>query len=127
MVAKLATVKKERNVAVLKVIEKEGTIGRLSEQLQSECQSLAPSSFSPRARHDLLSLLVFQRSRPSWSNLECPRIGHCRPEPGPGCSAQVGGHRRDGHWRHCEAWEGDELGHGWARCVAWADDARDAD
>jgi hypothetical protein len=33
MVAKLAEVKQERNVTLLKVIEKEGTIGRLSEQL----------------------------------------------------------------------------------------------
>jgi hypothetical protein len=33
MVEKLAAVKKERNSAVLKVIEKEGAIGRLSEQL----------------------------------------------------------------------------------------------
>jgi hypothetical protein len=33
MVAKLAAVKQERNAAVLKVIEKEGAIGRLSEQL----------------------------------------------------------------------------------------------
>jgi hypothetical protein len=31
MVAKLAAVKQERNTAVLKVIEKEGAIGRLSE------------------------------------------------------------------------------------------------
>jgi hypothetical protein len=31
MVAKLAAVKQERNAAVLKVIEKEGAIGRLSE------------------------------------------------------------------------------------------------
>jgi hypothetical protein len=47
MVAKLATFKRERNGAVLKVIEKEGAIGLLSEQLQSECQALALSSFSP--------------------------------------------------------------------------------
>jgi hypothetical protein len=40
MVAKLAAVKQERNAAVLKVIEKEGAIRRLSEQLQSECQAL---------------------------------------------------------------------------------------
>jgi hypothetical protein len=33
MVAKLAAVKQERNAAVLKVIEKEGAIRRLSEQL----------------------------------------------------------------------------------------------
>jgi hypothetical protein len=44
MVAKLAEVKQERNAALLKVIEKEGAIGRLSEQLQSECRVLALSS-----------------------------------------------------------------------------------
>jgi hypothetical protein len=48
MVAKLAGVKQERNTALLKVIEKEGTIGRLSEQLESECRVLAPSPSSPR-------------------------------------------------------------------------------
>jgi hypothetical protein len=31
MVTKLADVKQERNIALLKVIEKEGAIGRLSE------------------------------------------------------------------------------------------------
>jgi hypothetical protein len=33
MVVKLATVKQERNAAILKVIEKEGAIRRSSEQL----------------------------------------------------------------------------------------------
>jgi hypothetical protein len=37
MVSKLVATKQERNAAVLKVIEKEGTTGRLSEQLQSKC------------------------------------------------------------------------------------------
>jgi hypothetical protein len=48
MVAKLAVVKKERNAAVLKVIEKEGAIKHLPEQLQSECQAFGSvfSSFS---------------------------------------------------------------------------------
>jgi hypothetical protein len=46
MVANLAKVKQERNTALLKVIEKEGAIGRLSEQLQSECQVLVPLFFS---------------------------------------------------------------------------------
>jgi hypothetical protein len=45
MVAKLAAVKQEQNVVVLKVIEKEGAIGRLSEQLQSKCWTLVPSFF----------------------------------------------------------------------------------
>jgi hypothetical protein len=70
MVAKLEAVKQERNTTVLKVVEKEGAIGRLSEQLQSECRTLVPSSSSPRAHHDFSSLFVFQKFRPSWSNLE---------------------------------------------------------
>jgi hypothetical protein len=45
-VVKLAVVKQEWNAAVLKVIEKEGAIGRLSEQLQSECRTLVSSSSS---------------------------------------------------------------------------------
>jgi hypothetical protein len=64
MVMKLAEVKQEWNAALLKVIEKEGAIGRLSEQLQSECQTLVQSSL-PRAHHDFSSLFVFQRLRPS--------------------------------------------------------------
>jgi hypothetical protein len=64
MVVKLAAVKQERNAAVLKVIEKEGAIGRLSEQLQSECRTLVPSC-SSRAHHDFSSLFVFHKFRPS--------------------------------------------------------------
>jgi hypothetical protein len=37
MVSRLAATKHERNAAVLKVIEKEGAIKRLLEQLQSKC------------------------------------------------------------------------------------------
>jgi hypothetical protein len=79
MVVKLAATKQERNAAVLKVIEKEGAIGCLSEQLQSECRALVLSSLSPRIRHDLSSLFAFQRFRPSWSNLEHP--GSRTPPP----------------------------------------------
>jgi hypothetical protein len=50
MVAKLVEVKQERNATLIKVIEKEGTIGRLLEQLQSKCRVLAPSSPFPRSR-----------------------------------------------------------------------------
>jgi hypothetical protein len=52
MVAKLAAVKQERNAAILKVIEKEGAIMPLSEQLQSECRTLVLSSSSSLAPHD---------------------------------------------------------------------------
>jgi hypothetical protein len=65
MVAKLAVAKQERNAAILKVIEKESGVRRFSEQLQSECRTLALSSSSLQAHHDFLSFLVLQRSRPS--------------------------------------------------------------
>jgi hypothetical protein len=37
MTTKLVEVKQELNTALLKVIEKDGAIGRLSEQLHSKC------------------------------------------------------------------------------------------
>jgi hypothetical protein len=40
---KLAEQKQELNIALLKVIEKDGAVERLSEQLQSECRTLALS------------------------------------------------------------------------------------
>jgi hypothetical protein len=49
MVVQLATVKQERNAAILKVIEKDGVLKRSSEQLQSTCWTsmLSSCSFSP--------------------------------------------------------------------------------
>jgi hypothetical protein len=58
-VTKLAVTKQERNAAVLKVIVKEGAIGRLSEQLQRKCRALVPSSLSQRTHHDFTFLFVF--------------------------------------------------------------------
>jgi hypothetical protein len=48
MVVQPTTVKQERNVAILKVIEKDGVLKRLSEQLQSTYRTwvLPPYSFS---------------------------------------------------------------------------------
>jgi hypothetical protein len=53
MVAKLTEVKQEQNAALLKVIEKEGVIGRLSKQLQSKCRILSRSSPFPQTCHNL--------------------------------------------------------------------------
>jgi hypothetical protein len=53
MTTKLAEVKQELNTALLKVIEKDGTIRRLSEQIQSKCRTLALSSSFLRTRHNL--------------------------------------------------------------------------
>jgi hypothetical protein len=69
---KLAEAKQERNTALLKVIEKEGTIDRLSKQLQSECRALTPSSPFPRIRHNFSFPFAFQRPRPSWSSYKHP-------------------------------------------------------
>jgi hypothetical protein len=70
MVAKLAAVKQERNATILKVIEKEGGVRRLSEKLQSKRQTLVSASSSSRAHHNFMFSFIFQRSRPSWSSLE---------------------------------------------------------
>jgi hypothetical protein len=72
MVTKLAEVKPERSAALLKVIVKEGAIRHLSEQLQCECRVLVLSSPLPRTHHNFSFSFVFQRLRPSWSNLGCP-------------------------------------------------------
>jgi hypothetical protein len=49
----LAEVKQELNTTLLKVIEKDGTIGRLLKQLQSKCQTLTLSPPCARTRHNL--------------------------------------------------------------------------
>jgi hypothetical protein len=72
MVTKLAEAKQERNAALLKIIEKEGAIGRLSEQLQSECRALTPSSPFLRIHHNFSFSFIFQRPRLSWSSCGCP-------------------------------------------------------
>jgi hypothetical protein len=53
MTSKLPKQKQELNTTLLKVIEKDGAVGRLSEQLQSECQTLALSSPFLRILHNL--------------------------------------------------------------------------
>jgi hypothetical protein len=63
MTTKLAELKKELNTTLLKVIEKDGAIGRLSKQLQSGYRTLALPSPFLRKRHNLSLLFVFQRSR----------------------------------------------------------------
>jgi hypothetical protein len=45
--------KLELNSALLKVIKKNGAIGLLSEQLQSECRTLILSTSFQRTRHNL--------------------------------------------------------------------------
>jgi hypothetical protein len=45
MTSKLAEQKKELNTSLLKVIDKDGAIGRLSEQLESKSSILVPFLF----------------------------------------------------------------------------------
>jgi hypothetical protein len=58
--AKLAEQKKELNTTLLKVIEKDGAIGRLSKQLQSKCRTLALSPPFPWTSHNLLFYSSFR-------------------------------------------------------------------
>jgi hypothetical protein len=83
MVAKLVEVKQERNAALLKVIEKEGAIGRLSEQLQSECRVLVQSSPLPRTNHNFSFSFIFRGPDRAGAISGVPGAGRGRPEPGP--------------------------------------------
>jgi ABC-type microcin C transport system duplicated ATPase subunit YejF len=69
MLTKLAEAKQEQNTALLKVIEKEGAIERLSEQLQNKCRTLVLSSLFLRTRRNLS--FVFQRPKSSWRSRRC--------------------------------------------------------
>jgi acyl-coenzyme A thioesterase PaaI-like protein len=84
MTTKLAEVKQERNTALLKVIEKDGTIGRLSEQLQSKCQiSALPSLFS-RTRLNLSFCSPFRGQDRVGAVADVSGAGCCRMDlPGP--------------------------------------------
>jgi hypothetical protein len=76
MTTKLVELKQELNTALLKVIEKDGVIGRLSKQLQSECRTLALSSPFLRTRHNLSLCLSLRDSN---------RAGAIADDPGAGC------------------------------------------
>jgi hypothetical protein len=54
MTSKLAEQKQELDTALLKVIEKDGAIERLSEQLQTKSRLLVLSSSFVRTRHNWL-------------------------------------------------------------------------
>jgi hypothetical protein len=54
MTSKLAEQKQKLSTALLKVIEKDGAIERLSKQLKSESRILVPSPSSMQTRRNLL-------------------------------------------------------------------------
>jgi hypothetical protein len=65
MVVQLATVKQERNAAILKVIEKDGVLKRLSEQLQKVQTELEQVRAS--REQDVAAL---NQAREAWHKLE---------------------------------------------------------
>jgi hypothetical protein len=112
MVAKLAEVKQERNTALLNVIEKEGTIGRLSEQLQSKRRILVLSFLFSQTRHNLSFRSLFKGQDRARAIADVSGVGRSCPEQSPGHPAQVGGHQPEGHRGHIQAQKGDEHSHG---------------
>jgi hypothetical protein len=60
MTMKLAEVKQELNIALLKVIEKDGAIGRLLEQLQCKCRNSTLSLPCAQIHHNLSFCLSFR-------------------------------------------------------------------
>jgi hypothetical protein len=90
MTTKLAEVKQELNTALLKVIEKDGAIGRLSKQLQSKCQNMTLYLPCARIHHNLSFCSSFRgqgraRAIADGSGVECGRL-----EPGPGRRVKSG-------------------------------------
>jgi hypothetical protein len=81
---KLAELKPELNTALLKVIEKDGAIRRISEQLQSECRTLALSSPFLRTRHNLLLCSSFRDQNRAGAVVDGPGAGRGCPEPSEG-------------------------------------------
>jgi hypothetical protein len=91
MTTKLAEVKQELNTTLLKVIKKDGAIGRLSELLQSKCRTLALSSTFPKTRHNLSFCSSFRGQDRAGVVADGSGVGCGRPKPSPGCPVQVGG------------------------------------
>jgi hypothetical protein len=91
MTSKLAELNQELNTALLKVIEKDSAIGRLSEQLESKSRTLAlsPSSLWVRRNSSSCSLCRDQsRTRPVPDG---SGIGLSRTERGSEHLPRVGG------------------------------------
>jgi hypothetical protein len=123
MTAKLAEQKQELNVTLLKVIEKDGAIRRLLEQLQSKYQTLSLSSTFPQTRHNLSFCSSFRGQDRAGAVADDSGAGCDHPEPSPGCPAKVGGHPPEGHRGHSLARESDEHVYGQTRRDAWTNDA----
>jgi hypothetical protein len=106
MSTKLAEQKLELNSALLKVVEKDGANRHLSEQLQSECQTLILSSSFLRARHNSSPYSSFRDQNGAGAVADGSGVGRGRPEPSPGCPARVGGSSPEERRGHGQAWKG---------------------
>jgi hypothetical protein len=124
MTTKLAKQKLELNSALLKVIEKDGTIEHLSEQLQSKSRILILSSSFLWTRHNSLLCSFFRDQNRAGAVADGSRAGRSRPESG--CPTRVGGSSLEERRGHGQARKGHQLGHDWARRVAWVGGARGA-
>jgi hypothetical protein len=85
MTSKLAEQKVELNSALLKVIEKDGAIERLSEQLQSKSRILILSPSFLRTRHNWLLCSSFRDQNRAGGIADGSRAGRGCPEPSTGC------------------------------------------
>jgi hypothetical protein len=92
MTTKLVEVKQELNTALLKVIEKDGAIGRLLEQLQSKRQNLTLSPPCAQVHRNLLFCSSFRGQDRAGAVADVSRAGPDHSEPSPGRPTQVGGH-----------------------------------
>jgi hypothetical protein len=87
MTSTLAEQKLELNFALLKVIEKDGAIERLSEQLQSKSRFLALSPSFLRTRHNWSSCLSSRDQSRAGAVADGSGAGRGRSEPSPECPA----------------------------------------
>jgi hypothetical protein len=94
---KLEELKQELNTALLMVIEKDGAIGGLSEQLQNECQTFALCSPFLHTCHNFLLCSSFRDQNRAGAVADGSGAGRGRPEPSPGRPARVRGRPLEDH------------------------------
>jgi hypothetical protein len=97
MTTKLTEQKLELNSALLKVVEKDGAIVRLSEQLQSQCRTLTLSSSFLRTCHNSLPCSSFRDQNRAAAVTDGSGAGRNRPELRLGCPTRVGGSSLEEH------------------------------
>jgi hypothetical protein len=123
MTTKLAEQKLEQNSALLKVIEKDGAIERLSEQLQSKSRILILSPSFLRTRHNSLSCSPSRDQSRDRAVANGLGVGRGCAEPSTGSPTRVGGSLPVEHRGLGQVRKGHQHGHGRARRVARDSDA----